>query len=393
MRVSWRHVTVCLCTLSVALASAVSGRDCTVTQLSWSADGSALVFVAGDGPDPFRLRVDVTSGLVTALAPRVEDPSWNPVHQRVLFRDDFGVYEVASEAAQPRPLVFLPDGSNTFLRALGCDAQGALLLWTIERDTGAHVFWRRHAGGLDRLPGAATGAEALRAWDARNVARPFDAAGGMFARSSCAQRGRSEHRLCLERLTSAGTAFRVVLAAPGRTSVVLDRCAPNAQAIDADSSLVVLGLFEEPDGDGRCEVLSLWLSDFETATRVSETLLQQPWQTGTRRRAWVHWLSASEFLWADAAGQLLRVHVAPPRATLIVRGDAASPPTVASSTPAAPGEGENGPSARGTDGSVAFVRHRSTAHGLQSEIWITSPGAPARLLVPTWAVTGPTFVP
>lgn len=392
MRSRWPRIAAMLLVLGARPASAA---DCTFADLQWSADGATLHFSAGDSVEVQPLQVDIASGVVTHRAPRVADPCWNPRTQRVLFRDDFGIYEFALHGAAPRPLVSLPVVSTTFLRALGCDAQGALLLWTIARDSGEHEFWRRGEAGLDKQAGAATGAEALRDWEARNRAQPFQALGGQFVHSVCLQRAGTDARLCFERLVPQRPAlapvFRLVLAAQGRASVVLDRCVPGALGVSADSSQAVLGVFEEPDAAGNSEVLSLWLSDFEKATRVAETVLPQPAPTARRQYAWAHWLGARELLWVDNAGQLYRVQVTPPQASALVL----RPPTRAlpPAPRARPRAGDEGPHVAGPDGSVAFVRHQGTAAGLRSEIWILAPGAAARLLVPVWDRVAPAYVP
>jgi len=377
--------------LALALAAARSpagAADCTFAALEWNAEGTALRFTAGDSSAAQLLQVDLQSGVVTSLEPRVRDASWSPVSRRVLCRDDFGVYDLDLQAPKLRPLAFLPAVSRTFLRALGNDERGALLLWTIQRDSGEHAFWRRTEAGLERFPGVFAGAEALRWWDEHNVAQPFALSSGSFVRSTCVER-RSGQRLCLER-PSASAAFRFVLAAPERVDVVVDRCLPNALAVNSDSSLVVVGLYEELDAKGGSQVVTLWLSDLAQATRLSESFLPRPARPDGRQQSGVHWLDRTQCLWADAVGQLFRVQAEPARATPLVSLATAG---AATRTVRRPGDGEESAAVAGPGGGSAFLRHHRGAHGMRSEIWVSQQGAAARLLVPAWDDVPPVSVP
>ena len=330
--------------------------------------------------------MEIESGVVTCLEPRVRDASWSPATRRVLCRDDFVVYDLDPQAPKLRPLVFLPAVSRTFLRALGHDARGALLLWTIQRDSGEHTFWQRHEAGLERLPGVFAGAEALRWWDEHNVAQPFAVPSGGLVRSTCVERPTGQ-RLCLER-PSPKAAFRLVLAAAERVDVVVDRCVPNALAANADSSLIVVGLFEEPDARGASQVVSLWLSDLAQATRLSESLLPRLARADDRQRAGVHWLDRRQCLWADVVGQLFRVQAEPARATPLVTLAATATRPVRR-----PADGEESAAIPGPGGRSAFLRHRQGSHGMRSEIWLQVRGAAARLLVPAWEDVPPATIP
>ncbi len=358
--------------------------DCMYSALAWSADGSSLQFAAGDSHATQLVRVDIQSGAVACLEPRARVVVWDDPRQRALFHDAFGVYERRLGAQAPRALVFLAASARSFIRDVGCDAQGFLLLWTIDRDDATHALWRRSEAGVEKMPGAWTGAEARAWWDERNVAKPFVAAGGWRTRSTCVQKRHSDRRLCLELLgTDAHAAFRLVKATPQAVDVVLDRCFPSALAVRADSSQVVLGLFEDLGADGTSSVLSLWISDFTRATRVLETLLPAPMRTAERHAVGVYWLPGAAFLWADAAGQLW--HVQGDAAVSWVGLPAARPkadPRISAALGRVAGPG-----------GVAFLRHLRTEFGMRSEVWIEIPGSPARLLVSAFASKEPQHVP
>jgi hypothetical protein len=99
--------------------------------------------------------------------------------------------------------------------------------------------------------------------------------------------------------------------------VLVDRCTPTAVVPSGDSSHVVVGLLEEVDADGHSEVLSAWVSDFEAATRVYESLLPRRTPADRRHPGWVFWSSRRELLWNDAAGQLVRISTNSLEATLL----------------------------------------------------------------------------
>ncbi len=353
-----------------------AASDCVFSSLAWSADGHSLQFAAGDSHTTQLLRVDVQSGTVACLEPRARAVVWDEPRQRALFHDAFGVYERRLRAQAPRALVFLAASANIFIREVGCDAQGALLMWTIDRDQLTHALWRRTEAGVEKMPGEWTGAEARTWWDERNVAEPSRSAGGLRTRSTCVQKPHSDQRLCLERVGTDRATFRLVQASPQAVDVVLDRCVPNALAVRADSSQVVLGLFEELGADGTSAVLSLWVSDFTSATRLVETILRAPMRTERRHAASVYWLPGAGFLWADVAGQLW--HVQEESAVAWV-----GPPAVRR-TAADKVEGPGG---------VAYLRHRQSELGMKSEVWLEAPGSTARLLVPVFAAKEPQNVP
>ncbi|HZL85804.1 MAG TPA: hypothetical protein VFD07_10555 [Candidatus Krumholzibacteria bacterium] len=352
-----------------------AASDCVFSSLAWSADGQSLQFAAGDSHTTQVLRVEIQNGTVACVEPRAREFVWDEARQRALFHDAFGVYERRLRAQAPRALVFLSASANVFIREVGCDAQGALLVWTIDRDQLTHAIWRRTEAGVERMPGEWTGPEARTWWDERNVAEPSRSAGGWRTRSTCVQKPHSDERLCLE-LVGANKAFRLVQAREQTIDVVLDRCVPNALAVRVDSSQVVLGLFEELGADGTSAVLSLWVSDFTHATRLVETILRAPMQTERRHAASVHWLPGAAFLWADVAGQLW--HVQEEGAVVWVG------PPAARRTAADRVEGPGG---------VASLRHRRTQLGLMSEVWLETPGSTARLLVPAFEAKEPKNVP
>jgi hypothetical protein len=162
------------------------------------------------------------------------------------------------------------------------------------------------------LPGALSGDEARRAWQDRNQAQRFTQVGGMFVRSACFLRPRRKDQLCFESVGggSAGSRmFRITMGPPGGVEVVQNRCAPSAMSQSADSARVILGVYEEVDRQGRSEVLSCWVADWQQARRVRETLLPSLVDVSLRQTASVHWLSSQQVLWADAVGQLLNVNV------------------------------------------------------------------------------------
>jgi len=295
------------------LPGAALASSCTFSDLQWSADGTHLRFLAGDAPDLRTLQVDVADGTIECLDPRVREPLWADAPARVLFRDLFGVFElVPGSRRPPRLRLFLPEASRTFLRAFGVDARGQFLFWTYDLDRGEHELWTQ-SSPPERLTGL-QGPEALRRWDERNRARPFDVAGGLFVRSSCVRQPNTQSRLCLEKVVVGGSEksplFRVTLGPPGGVNVLQERCAPSACVTSADSTSVVMGLFEDLDDAGRSEVLSVWECDWHEARRVVETSLPQPIDTRGRHAGWTRWLAGGGLLWADTVGQLFQL---PPR--------------------------------------------------------------------------------
>jgi sporulation related protein len=306
-------VQTCVLAGMLLLPGAALASSCTFSDLQWSADGTHLRFLAGDAPDVRTLQVDVAGGTIECLDPRVREPLWADAPGRVLFRDLFGVFElVPGSGRPPRLRLFLPEASRTFLRAFGVDARGQFLFWTYDLDRGEHELWTQ-SSPPERLTGL-QGPEALRRWDERNRARPFDAAGGLFVRSSCVRQPNTQSRLCLEKVVVGGSEksplFRVTLGPPGGVDVLQERCAPSACVTSADSTSVVMGLFEDLDDAGRSEVLSVWECNWHEARRVVETSLPQPVDTRGRHAGWARWLAGGGLLWADTVGQLFQL---PPR--------------------------------------------------------------------------------
>jgi len=319
---------------SVGSVTRAAVADCCFSALEWSADGSHLSFVAGTDGDARRLTLDVARGSIDCPEPQVHEPSWCEVGRRILFRDRFGVFEVRPEdpVGPPQLLVFLPEASRHFLRALGEDALGRLLLWTYDREAAEHCLWTLGPGGLERLPGQPTGPEALRFWQARNVARRFASAGGRFVRSVCLRRPGGSENICLEETPGSGgghgsISFRLTLAVPPHVQVLATNAVPAGLAADADSSRVLIGLFEDVDAAGTSSMLCTWMLDWRQGQRLHAGALVSPVDVGTYHEAWVHWWGDERALWADAAGELLRLDRSAAAAVELV--PLRSPPTAA----------------------------------------------------------------
>jgi hypothetical protein len=296
-------------------------QGCYFSDLEWRPGGGQLLFLAGSGADLRTLQVDVATGAIVCLDAQVHDPRWAGARARSLFHDLFGVFEIAPDESAPRMLFFLPDFSSLFLRDFGADARGRLLAWTYERRVGEHAIWTQSTTAWDRVPGELTGPEALRLWDQRNAAHSFRRVGGQFVRSTCVRRPRRQDKLCLENLmgaTGRSPVFRMTMGAPGGIEVLQNRCAPAGVSPSPDSSRVIVGLFEEVDDGGRSEVLSAWVTDWERATRVYETLLPHLQDARRRQHASAYWVDSRNLLWADAAGQLFQVRTDPPGAQTLV---------------------------------------------------------------------------
>jgi hypothetical protein len=294
------------------------------SDLVWDADGTRLRFLAGSGDDLRTLEVEPASGFVRCLDPRVTDPVWSEARGKVLFRDRLGVFEVDPNLPElgTQLVLFLPDASRQFVRAFGADARGRLLVWTFDRRRGEHSLWTQFTDGWQPVPGVLDGSEALRLWEERNRARDFKRVGGQFVRSLCVRQPGTKSRLCLEsvigRFRGRSPFFRVTMGPPGGVEVLQNRCAPSGVTTSADTSHVVVGLFEELDDDGRSEVLSVWVVDWRNGTRVYETLLPKLVDVRARHDCWALWRPAAPLLWADTAGQLLTVSTLSPDARTLV---------------------------------------------------------------------------
>jgi hypothetical protein len=306
---------------SVSLAQAADG--CWFSDLRWSDDGESLLFLAGQGQEIRTLRYDLDTGNLTCIDPRVADPVWGAASGRVLFRDQFGIFESRVDSQHPpRMVVFLPEVSQHFLRDFGEDNRGQPMVWTYDRRAAQHSIVTLAPEGAFALPGTLPGAEARRAWQDRNQAQRFENAGGLYVRSSCFHRPRLKDQLCFENIGGSSSRrnplFRITMGPPGGVEVIQNRCAPNAMVQSRDSTRVLLGVYEEVDRQGQSEVLSCWVADWEDARRVSETLLPQLVDVGERQKTWIHWVSPRRVLWVDVVGQLLSVEVDSAKATALV---------------------------------------------------------------------------
>ena len=301
------------CGLLASPLAAQTTSGCRFSDLRWSDDGASLLFLAGDEQQVRTLRYDLETGSLTCIDPRVSNPVWGSASGRVLFRDQFGVFETRVDGEQPpRMLLFLPEVSQHFLRDFGEDNRGQPMVWTYDRRAARHSIVTIAPEGMFALPGALPGGEARRAWQDRNQAERFVDAGGMFVRSACYQRPRLKDQLCFESIgdgSKRSSVFRITMGRPGGVEIVQNRCAPSAMTQSRDSTRVILGVYEEVDRQGQSEVLSCWVSDWREARRVSETLLPALVDVRLRQTASVYWLNSRQVLWADAVGQLMRVDV------------------------------------------------------------------------------------
>jgi hypothetical protein len=308
--------------LSAAPHSASHAASCSFSDLRWSADGARLLFVASCDGEARRLEVDPSTGALVCPEPVVREPSWCEAGRRVVFRDVFGIYELRPDEphAAARQLLFLPAVARTFLRAGGEDAQGRALAWTYDRDAAEHALWILGSGGVERIPGAPSGTEALRLWQSRNTARPFASVGGRFVRSTCIRRPGGTELLCLEQSVDrrrAG-AFRLTLGPPAQVQVLLGDCSPTSLAPAADSSFSVIGLYEGVSDAGRSAVLSAWTVGWHEGKRLYQTALPESASVRTRHETWASWQQRGVLLWADAAGQLARLDTSTGAATILV---------------------------------------------------------------------------
>lgn len=294
------------------------------SDLSWNDTGTRLRLLAGNGDELRTLEVEPSTGFVRCLDPVVHDPVWSEARGRVLFRDRFGVFEIEphSSIATAQLVFFLPESAPHFVRAYGSDTRGRLLIWTYDRVRGEHAIWTQRGDAFEPVPGTLNGAEALRLWEERNRARRFERVGGRFVRSYCVRRPGTDARLCLEnvagRFRGRSPFFRVTMGAPGGVEVLQNRCAPSGVSASPDTSLVVVGLYEELDDNGRSEVQSVWVTDWENGTRVYETLLPAVVDVRARHDTWALWRPGGSLLWVDAAGQLLQVEARAPDANVLV---------------------------------------------------------------------------
>jgi hypothetical protein len=320
----WLRRLACAAALVALAGTRAAADDCYFSQLRWTEDGRRLELVAGAGAATRHLAVDVASGRLECTAPQVLEPVWGEVGRRVLFRDDFGLYELRPADATPaaRALLFLPAASPQFLRAYGEDARGRVLVWTFDRQTGEHAI-RTLEAAPGSPPRKGSGPEALRAWQSANVARPFAPAGGRFVRSTCLRRPASPAtRLCVEQIVD-GTPrglFRVTLGAPGGVRILSERCAPSAFAPSPDSSHVVLGLLEDIDGAGRAAALAAWSVGWQDGRAVARRALPAPRDIRARHETWVRWIDRTRCLWADAGGALSLLDVEAGTAAPLVHG-------------------------------------------------------------------------
>jgi hypothetical protein len=311
----WRFLWV-VCGVLVARPALAqpAERGCWFSDLRWSDDGGSLLFLAGDSQSLRTLKYDLDTGNLDCIDPRVSDPVWGTTSGRVLFHDQFGVFEARVDGEHPpRLVVFLPDVSQHYLRDYGEDNRAQPMVWTYDRRAARHSILTITPEGMIALPGALPGGEARRAWQDRNQARRFQAAGGLFVRSACFHRPRRKDQLCFENIAGGGThrnpLFRITMGPPGGVQVIQNRCAPSGMAQSRDSTHVVLGVYEEVDRQGRSEVLSCWVADWEDARRVSETLLPGVVDVGRRQACSIFWMSSRRALWSDPVGQLLSVDV------------------------------------------------------------------------------------
>jgi hypothetical protein len=318
----WRWVWGVLVILGASPASGQEpGRGCWFSDLRWSDDGGSLLFLAGDLQNVRTLQYELDTGNLDCIDPRVSDPVWGTSSGRVLFHDQFGVFEVRVDGEHPpRMVVFLPDVSQHYLRDFGEDNRAQPMVWTYDRRAARHSILTIAPEGMIALPGALPGGEARRAWQDRNQARHFETVGGLFVRSACFQRPRLKDQLCFENLAGGGRTplFRITMGPPGGVQVIQNRCAPSGMAQSRDSTRVVLGVYEEVDRQGKSEVLSCWVADWDDARRVSETLLPGLVDVGRRQHSSIHWLSSRSALWSDPVGQLLAVDIDSAKATPLV---------------------------------------------------------------------------
>jgi hypothetical protein len=302
------------CVAAVAIAAASGARaECTFSDLTWARDGASVrLRVQCDGQGG-QAAVDVASGQVTAVEPRVQEPVWSAARRSVLFRDVLGVFEIApTPGAECRLRLFLPDAVPRFLRAFGADADGRLLLWTYERDGARHELWTETAATTRSALVEEQGPEALRWWRAHDTGKPFARAGGRFVRTVCARFGQRPERVCVEptgRGSDGRTRFQLVLGKAGEMAEWARDVVPTGLAIASDSSAAIVGL-EETLADG--PRTTIWVVGPDQARRVATGAAP----AGLEAR--IHWLDASTALWVDSAGELWRVDVGAASATALV---------------------------------------------------------------------------
>lgn len=302
MRYATRRSHARLVLAMLALPGVIEARDALVSDLRWSADGGTITCRAGAGAHTRRLVLDAATGGAACPTPELRDPSWSEARRSVLFRDLFGIYEVEAggSVGSARQVLFLPESSPHFLRALGSDARGRILAWTYDRRQARHEIWSLESGVVDSTVYAA-GPEALLAWRRRNEAVAFDAVPNRFVRTACIRRSSGEARLCAE-IVPDGTrtpTFRVTLGPPGGIDVLTTHCVPTAMAPSPDSSRIVLGLLERVR-DGRSALASAWLVTWSGGRRAYELPLDPPADVRVLGGAWVRWLPGDRALWAES---------------------------------------------------------------------------------------------
>ncbi len=304
---------------AVLTAATPAGAECTFGPPEWTADGTALRVPVAAAGETRTLRVDAATGVPSLEDPDVHEPMWCAKRGTIVFRDVLGLCELdTTAAAVPRFLLPVTESSPRFLRAAGEDAQGRLIAWLYDRNTGRHTFWRLDSRtGAPTTEDAGSGPEALQAWNKRNIARPFTRAGGRFLRSACVRFRARPERVCLEPVGPEGTAraFRLTLGRPGAMGDWAANLQPTAYTIAPDSGAVIVGAVEVSD-PATSTVTTTWVVDAEHARRVATTPGPAPSQPPFN--GWVRWLDPSHALWTDAAGALWRVDTSNARAAALI---------------------------------------------------------------------------
>ena len=178
-RAGARRTVAWLGAAMVGWAAAPCAAECVFDRLQWNADGTRVQFDVTCGTETRRASADAASGALRIDDARVREPVHCSRRGTIAFRDGLGVLECATTGTEPARLVVpAPENGAWFVRAYGEDASGRFVAWLYERDGARHVFV-----SLDRTAAAprsewqASGAEALRAWQALQRGTLFTAAG------------------------------------------------------------------------------------------------------------------------------------------------------------------------------------------------------------------------
>jgi len=317
-----RRCAVVMAVVWMALAAAPNaGADCTFSDLAWSGDAIRVRVAAGG--DNREALVDVATGAVTAVDPRVREPVFSASRRSVLFRDALGVCEISAEGGAPARLrLFLPDATPRFLRAFGADAGGRLLAWTYDRETATHEMWTVAAeGAAPSRVVVPSGPEALRWWREHDAAVAFDRVGGRIVRTACVRFAARPERVCVEptgRGADGRPRFQLVLGRAGEMGEWARDVVATGLAPAPDSSAVVVGLEEVVASSAGA---TTWWVTPAQARRIATSAVA----AGADNR--VRWTRGEDALWLDGAGALWRIDVGAGAATALVPARTAPSPS------------------------------------------------------------------